>query len=198
MFTSNNISMEKDEKIPEKVKIDTYISQQDSCAPQPTPEPNGLNQPQQIQNTQIYQPQPQVLYQQTPQVVYPQSMYSQPLPMLQDNINYNNPMMVQQPVPMQVPVVPIIRFVPDPMALLANAKKARIKQKFEYLEVLSGCEMQNEYYVSYEDAEGNRQYLFKAKEISTWACRTFCVGAIREFKLDLKKIEYTSQDKRKK
>lgn len=45
MFTSNNISMEKDEKIPEKVKIDTYISQQDSCAPQPTPEQNGLNQP---------------------------------------------------------------------------------------------------------------------------------------------------------
>lgn len=33
------------------------------------------------------------------------------------------------------------------MALLATAQKARVKQKFEYLEVISGCEMQNEYYV---------------------------------------------------
>ena len=108
-------------------------------------------------------------------------------------------MMIQQPMPIQVaPMIRFVRFVPDPMALLATAQKARVKQKFEYLEVISGCEMQNEYYVSCEDAEGNRQYLFKAKEISTWACRTFCVGAIREFKLDLKKIEYTSQGQEKK
>ena len=63
--------------------------------------------------------------------------------------------------------IPMVQFVQDPMALLATAKKASVKQKFEFFEVITGCESANQYYVSREDNEGNKRYLFKAKENSS-------------------------------
>ena len=69
--------MEKDENIQEKVKLESFTTPLNNCAPQPTPEQTALNQPLQIQNTAMYQPQPQMLVQQPTQAVYPQGVYPQ-------------------------------------------------------------------------------------------------------------------------
>ena len=85
--------------------------------------------------------------------------------------------------------VPQFQFVDDPMALLLTAKSASIKQRFELFEVITGCETNNQYYVSTIDGEGNKKYLFKAKENSSCFCRNCCPGSSREFNLDLKNKE---------
>ena len=146
------------------------------------------------------QPYQQLVYQYSPNQ-YPQGQQ----PIYQPRMGYQQPMYQQQPIyqgnnmymqgGMQIPMV---QFVQDPMALLATAKKASVKQKFEFFEVITGCESANQYYVSREDNEGNKRYLFKAKENSSWCCRNCCSGASREFDLDMKRVQCTSQGQEQK
>ena len=191
--------MSNQDNIPQCVQVDNYTNQDNNA-----PLPSGSQQViyQQYYNYNYQQPQmgfqqPQPMYQQ-PQPMYQQAMYQQPIynqpiyqkPVIQPQVVY---MPQGVPMPMQM-----VQFVQDPIAILATSKKASVKQKFEFLEVLTGCETKNEYYVSAEDNEGNKKYLFKAKENSSWCCRNCCFGSMREFDLDLKKIEYTSQGQEKK
>ena len=156
---------------PQGVQVGTY-------------DPQGAPQP--FSNQPVYQYQgQQPVYQ--PQMGYQQPMYQQPMPIYQDNNMYMGGMQM-----------PMVQFVQDPMALLATAKKASVKQKFEFFEVITGCESANQYYVSCEDNEGNKRYLFKAKENSSWCCRNCCSGASREFDLDMKRVQYTSQGQEQK
>lgn len=89
-------------------------------------------------------------------------------------------------------------YVTDPLMELANAEKATIKQKFELVEALTGCETKNEYYVFVKDKNGNEKYLFKAKEESNCCCRNFFPGSFRPFKLHVRKIEPNQGGKEKK
>ena len=175
--------------------------------PQPVQPQMGMQQPMQQPMPQpMIQPQPTQLQMSNqpapnqPQMGHQQPMY-QPVPN-QPQMGNQQPMYQQQPVPMYnqgMPMMmPVIQFVQDPMALLATAKKASVKQKFEFMEVVTGCESPNQYYVSCEDQEGNKRYLFKAKENSSWCCRNCCDGASREFDLDMKRVEYTSLGQEKK
>ena len=188
--------MSNQDNNPQCVQVDNYTNQDNNA-----PLPSGSQQIIYQQNYNYQQPQmgfqqPQPMYYQQPmyqQPIYQQPIYNQPIyqqPVIQPQAVY-----IQQGIPMQMQV---IQFVQDPMALLATAKKASVKQKFEFLEVLTGCETKNEYYVSAEDNEGNKKHLFKAKENSSWCCRNCCFGSMREFDLDLKKVEYTSQGQEKK
>ena len=127
-----------------------------------------------------------------------QQMVSQP--MVVQNQQMNNPQMMGQPMqPVYVPM-PMGQyfFVTDPLAELMNAKKASVKQRFELFETLTGCETPNQYYVYTEDQEGNKKYLFKAKEHSSCCCRLFCTGNSREFDLNFRRITYISQGQEKK
>ena len=169
--------------------------QQPMAQPMQQPMAQPMIQPQPTQLQMSNQPAPN-----QPQMGNQQPMY-QPVPN-QPLMGNQQPMYQQQPVPMYnqgMPMMmPVIQFVQDPMALLATAKKASVKQKFEFMEVVTGCESPNQYYVSCEDQEGNKRYLFKAKENSSWCCRNCCDGASREFDLDMKRVEYTSLGQEKK
>ncbi len=89
-------------------------------------------------------------------------------------------------------------FVTDPMADLINSVSAEVRQKVELGEIISGCETPNQYYVFTKDYEGNKKYLFKAKEESSCCSRNCASGDSRSFKLHLRKIGYTSQMMEKK
>ena len=163
---------------------------------------NNASPPVANPNQQMYyaQPgQPQIVYQQPvyQQPIYQQPIYNQPVqPVLYPQAGYQ-PVMVQSGMPVQM-AVPQFQFVDDPMALLLTAKSASVKQRFELFEVITGCETNNQYYVSTIDGEGNKKYLFKAKENSSCFCRNCCPGSSREFNLDLRRITYTSQGQEKK
>ena len=138
--------MNNQDNNPQCVQVDNYTNQYNNA-----PLPSGSQQIIYQQNYNYQQPQmgfqqPQPMYYQQPmyqQPIYQQPIYNQPIyqqPVIQPQAVY-----IQQGIPMQMQV---IQFVQDPMALLATAKKASVKQKFEFLEVLTGCETKNEYYVS--------------------------------------------------
>jgi hypothetical protein len=65
-------------------------------------------------------------------------------------------------------------FEMDPMAALAQASAAIIKQQVELLEILTGCETANRYHVYVRTLNGNFVYLFKCKEESDWCMRNCC------------------------
>lgn len=62
-----------------------------------------------------------------------------------------------------------------------------VKQKFELLEVLTGCETQNKYTVYACDVAGNKEGapLFKCKEKSGCCNRNFLPGDCRQFNMDI-------------
>lgn len=65
-----------------------------------------------------------------------------------------------------------------------------IKQKFEFMEAVTGCESQNKYYVYERDANGNRKgtKLLKCKE-SSGCCSRLCLpGDCRPFKMKCKNL----------
>ena len=74
-------------------------------------------------------------------------------------------------------------YTTDPLMDLMNSKTAEIRQRIELTEILTGCETPNQYYVFSKDQEGNKKYLFKAKEESGCCARNFCSGDSRGFKL---------------
>jgi hypothetical protein len=65
-------------------------------------------------------------------------------------------------------------FAPDPMAVLAEAKSAIVKQQIELLEILTGCETKNRYHVYITTHSGQFVYLFKCKEESDCCARMCC------------------------
>lgn len=140
----------------------------------------GYQQQEQPVQFQQYQPN-QIQYQQQPQ--YQPVIYQQYQP---NQILYQQQQQQQQ-------VNPSINFVLNPMDILYNAVSAYIEQKFELLEVLASCETPNQYYISTKDAEGNKHYLFKAKEQSSCCCRIFCPGSCRKFDINLNMIMTSSQ-----
>lgn len=65
-------------------------------------------------------------------------------------------------------------FAPDPMAVLAEARTAIVKQQIELLEVFTGCETKNRYHVYITTHSGQFVYLFKCKEESDCCARMCC------------------------
>lgn len=98
-----------------------------------------------------------------------------------------NQLMTTQAQPVYVPAGGFV-FVQDPLMELMNVRTAIVKQKFELLEAVTGCETPNRYYVYVKDEQGNKKYLFKAKENSSCLCRYFCPGSCRGFELDLRRV----------
>lgn len=68
-----------------------------------------------------------------------------------------------------------MKFVSDPLAELATAKSAFIRQKIELFEIMTGCETPNRYHVSVTNGNNETVYLFKAREDSGWCTRN-CVS----------------------
>ena len=65
-------------------------------------------------------------------------------------------------------------FCADPLIQLSQAKSAIIKQQFELMEVLTGCETANRYHCYIITHSGEFIYLFKCKESSSWCERNCC------------------------
>lgn len=64
-----------------------------------------------------------------------------------------------------------------------------IKQKFDALENVTGCEKPNEYKIYPADGNGNKisnNYIFKCKEKSGWCSRNFLPGSSRPFSMVVK------------
>jgi hypothetical protein len=101
--------------------------------------------------------------------------------------------------------IPII----DPLEQLAMAKQAIIKQKIEIIEIISGCETPNRYYVYTKDPQtGNKNVLFKCKEESDFCMRCCCrydhlfllsfhvySSEMRSFKMKVKQIQNENDKK---
>lgn len=139
---------------------------------------------------------------------------SQVYPPIQDNLNttqgYNQPFIggqhydINSQVAMGAPQLVInpgqfvfigipMRFTPDPLIELQYARSAKIKQKMELFEVLTGCETPNRYHVFIKNAQGQDVYLFKCKEHSSWFCRNCCSSKAREFRMSVKHVSNESE-----
>ena len=132
-------------------------------------------------------------YSQPPQgQPYPSNnMYGQPSP------QYNMPPPQVQEYALGQPVLPVQKFIVSgkpaqffiPQSGLQKLMVPGIfvKQKFELLEVLTGCETQNKYTVFACDVAGNREGLplFKCKERSGWCNRNCLPGDCRKFKMEV-------------
>ncbi len=106
-----------------------------------------------------------------------------------NNMNYGvQPNYIsQQPINPQVPQINVnvnlqfqyrgmnMFFTQDPLAELANANAAIIRQEIELLEILTGCETKNRYHVYIRGPNGQFTYLFKCKEESGWCMRN-CIS----------------------
>lgn len=136
---------------------------------------NAYNQPQGYNQAPAPYGQPQVPYNQ-PQVPYGQPVYGQPN--MQPNMQpYGQPQMMMGP--------PMSNFQTlSGFDKLAGMPGIFIKQKFEVLEALTGCETENKYQVFRADSNGERtnEILFKAKEKSDCLARQCLSGDCRPFK----------------
>ncbi|MCQ2821749.1 MAG: hypothetical protein MJ252_31205 [archaeon] len=158
---------------------------------------NYQMQPQnnQYSNPVMYaDPNQQMMMQQMPQQ---QMMMQQPMMVQQQPVMMvpQQQMMVQQPM-MMVPQMPAgmivyggmqLMQVGDPLAELLNYPSVSINQKFELIEVLTGCETPNEYIVIGESG-GYQQLLFNIREHASCECLTCCPGKYRELSLDLNSV----------
>lgn len=79
----------------------------------------------------------------------------------------------------------LMQLVSDPLEELEYCPQVIVEQKVELLEVLSGCETPNRYHVYTVDKVGQKKYLFKCKEESSWGCRNCCPSSSREFNLKI-------------
>ena len=63
-----------------------------------------------------------------------------------------------------------------------------VSQKMDLLEVMTGCEMPNKYYVSeYDSLQGKKGVpLFKCKEMSGFCERQFCTGDARPLDVEVR------------
>ena len=163
--------------------------------------------PPQVNDTQLYPQLPSMMYQQPmintsmyPQLngyqMYPQqlnTMYQQPI------INPKNPVEPQAyyldnpnraltgPAIMPAPVV----LPRSGFDILNEQSDVMIKQKMEWLEVVSGCETENRYHVYGFDplTQQKKAKLFKCREKSDWCSRQCLSGSCRPFKMNISTIK---------
>lgn len=143
-------------------------------------QPNyNMNNPSQPYQQQPYSNQP-----------YNQPAYGQPYP--QQPGGYANQYAIGQPVqlpPQPQQMVPTIGqiFIPKSGFEKLMVPGIFVKQKFELLEVLTGCETENKYTVYACDVAGNKEGipLFKCKERSGCCNRNCLPGDCRRFKMEV-------------
>lgn len=86
---------------------------------------------------------------------------------------------------MMVPVNPLNTM--NGLDKLISMPGIYIKQKFELLEAMTGCETENKYmiYPSSNDGDKLKNPIFKAKEKSDCFYRVCCNGDCRPFKINI-------------
>ena len=75
-------------------------------------------------------------------------------------------------------------YVEDPLLELENCTEALIKQRPEFFESISGCELPNLYHVFGFTSQGYK-YLFQCRERSEFCARCCCPSNIREFNMNI-------------
>ena len=165
----------------------------------------------QANGTQLYPQLPSMMYQQ-PMIntsMYPQLNGNQMYPQ-QANMMYPQPMInTKDPAGPQAyyPNNPNMAFagpaiMPAPVVLpksgfdiLNEQSDIMINQKMQWLEVVSGCEVENRYHVyGYDPAtQQKKAKLFKCKEKSGWCSRQCLSGSCRPFKMNISSIKPTGE-----
>jgi hypothetical protein len=79
------------------------------------------------------------------------------------------------------------------LTALSKSNYAFIKQKMEFLEMITGCETKNRYNVFIRNPDGSYVYLFKAKEDSGFCVRQCCSSDRRPFSMKLKWMKYGNE-----
>ena len=113
----------------------------------------------------------------------------------------------QGQVPTQVPLQPLqpgtamvgpggmnYSLSQNPLETLKIAASAKIVQKLELLELITGCETKNRYSVYITDTFGMQHLLFKCKEDSSWCSRNCCYANVRPFAMKVKHITPANQN----
>jgi hypothetical protein len=96
-------------------------------------------------------------------------------------------MVMAQPFMQMQPVILVPIQLPG-MERLGMLDSIYVKQKFDLMEAMSGCEVENSYSVfqTYKDGEAKGKPIFKCKEKSGCCSRTFLSGACRPFDMKVK------------
>jgi hypothetical protein len=76
-----------------------------------------------------------------------------------------------------------MKIISNPLEYLNKCKTIIVEQKFDILEILSGCENPNKYHVYSTGNLNEKNYLFKCSEISNCLCRNFCSSSSKKFSL---------------
>lgn len=92
----------------------------------------------------------------------------------------------------------LMELVHNPIEELEFCTEVFLEQKIEVLEVLTGCETPNRYHVYFVNKQGQKKYLFKCKEESTWGCRNCCPSNSRAFEMKMIHISSTKAAEYKK
>jgi len=109
------------------------------------------------------------------------------------------PGVIMQPAQFQVPGQPMMMNPYIPLhTKLQQMDGCLVKQKFELLEELSGCEMPNIYYV-YQRNKKNKDKkkgdkIFKYKEKSSWYERQCMTGSCKPFRMKVKNEQAMAED----
>jgi hypothetical protein len=143
----------------------------------------GTNDPYQNQNQNQYQ-----------------NQGYQPQPMFQGNMvqpNMGQPNMLVQPLVIQQNI-PQMLFQPKMTGFqkLATVPGIFFKQKFRPCQALTGCELQNRYFVYALDQDGKSKKgtkMFKCKETSECCQRQFCSPHCRTFSMNVNNKDYLDQ-----
>lgn len=84
-----------------------------------------------------------------------------------------------------------LKTVKNPYEELLDCEEVEINQKFEFLELIGGCEMPNEYLVlKHEPGIENPKYLFKVCERASGCCLNCVKGRSRTKSLELQHVQY--------
>ena len=76
-----------------------------------------------------------------------------------------------------------MNIISNPLEYLNKCKSIIVQQKFDILEVLTGCENANKYHVYSTGNINEKNYLFKCSEISNCFCRNCCSSSSKKFNL---------------
>ena len=76
-----------------------------------------------------------------------------------------------------------MNIISNPLEYLNKCKSIIVQQKFDILEVLTGCENANKYHVYSTGNLNEKNYLFKCSEISNCFCRNCCSSSSKKFNL---------------
>ena len=76
-----------------------------------------------------------------------------------------------------------MKIISNPLEYLNKCKSIIVQQKFDILEVLTGCENANKYHVYSTGNLNEKNYLFKCSEISNCFCRNCCSSSSKKFNI---------------